>query len=197
MFAMVGEVGDYNCERVTKGFAKGLLARIALFAGGWSIRDGNQFSDANVEHYPNLENNPGMKEMNNYYVGRTKDWRKYYEIAEEQCAEIIGDPQNPHQLDPDYGNIWKTVCHLDYNPYNENMFEVANGLGYSGDIGSLMGSVWIISLKILVVHMHAQMPFIFTLFSLKTNVVIMRAIGLLIKRIIHMLGKLWGITLWE
>ena len=23
----VGEVGDYNCERVTKGFAKGLLAR--------------------------------------------------------------------------------------------------------------------------------------------------------------------------
>ena len=27
----VGEVGDYNCERVTKGFAKGLLARIALF----------------------------------------------------------------------------------------------------------------------------------------------------------------------
>lgn len=89
----VGEVGDYNCERVTKGFAKGLLARIALFAGGWSIRDGNQFSDANVEHYPNLENNPGMKEMNNYYVGRTKDWRKYYEIAEEQCAEIIGDPQ--------------------------------------------------------------------------------------------------------
>ena len=135
----VGEVGDYNCERVTKGFAKGLLARIALFAGGWSIRDGNQFSDANVEHYPNLENNPCMKEMNNYYVGRTKDWRKYYEIAEEQCAEIIGDPQNPHQLDPDYGNIWKTVCHLDYNPYNENMFEVANGLGYSGDIGSLMG----------------------------------------------------------
>lgn len=136
----VGEVSDYNCERVTKGFAKGLLARIALFAGGWSIRDGNQFpNDANVEHYPNVENNQGMEEMNNYYVGRPKDWKRYYEIAEQQCAEIIGDPLNPHKLDPDYGNIWKSVCHLDYNPYNENLFEVANGVGYSGDIGTLMG----------------------------------------------------------
>lgn len=135
----VGEVSDYNCERVTKGFAKGLLARIALFAGGWSVRDGNQFSDANVEHYPNIENNPGMKEMNGYYVGRSKEWKKFYEIAEQQCAEMLSDPLNRHQLDPDYGNIWKTVCHLDYNAHHENLFEVANGLGYSGDIGSLMG----------------------------------------------------------
>lgn len=134
-----GEVSDYNCERITKGFAKGLLARIALFAGGWSVRDGNQFSDANVEHYPNTEGNPGMEEMNGYYVGRPKDWKKYYEIAEQQCAEIINDPQNPHHLDPDYGDIWKSVCHLDYNKYNENLFEVANGVGYSGDIGTLMG----------------------------------------------------------
>lgn len=63
----------------------------------------------------------------------------YYEIAEQQCAEIIGAPENPHQLDPDYGHIWKTVCGLNYNEYNENLFEVANGVGYSGDIGTLMG----------------------------------------------------------
>lgn len=136
----VGEVGDYNCERITKGFAKGLLARIALFAGGWSVRDGNQFpDDSNVEHYPNTENSPGMTEMNGYYIGRPKNWKDYYEIAEQQCAEIIGDPSNPHTLDPDYGNIWKTVCALEYNAFNENMFEVANGVGYSGDIGTLMG----------------------------------------------------------
>lgn len=134
----LGEVSDYNCERITKGFAKGLLARIALFAGGWSVRDGNQFpDDSNVEHYPSTV--PGMGEMNGFYVGRPKNWRDYYAIAEQQCAEIIGDDQNPHHLDPDYGDIWKTVCHLDYNAYNENMFEVANGMGYSGDIGTLMG----------------------------------------------------------
>lgn len=131
--------GEYNCERVTRGFAKGLLARIALFAGGWSIRDGNQFPhNTNVEHYHSVGDD-GMAEMNGYYVGRPKDWQKYYKIAEQQCAEIIGDPENPHRLDPDYGDIWKTVCSLGYNKYNENMFEVANGVGYSGDIGTLMG----------------------------------------------------------
>ena len=28
---------------------------------------------------------------------------------------------------------------MNYNEYNENLFEVANGVGYSGDIGTLMG----------------------------------------------------------
>jgi hypothetical protein len=135
----LGENADYNCERITKGFAKGLLARIALFAGGWSVRDGNRFSDANVEHYPNTEGDPGMAELNGYYVGRPKNWKTYYEIAEQQCAEMLTDPQNPHQLDPDYGNIWKSVCGLKYNVFKENLFEVANGVGYSGDIGTLMG----------------------------------------------------------
>lgn len=131
--------GEYNSERVTKGFAKGLLARIALFAGGWSIRDGNQFPDTNVEHYPNAEANPGMAETGGFYVGRSKDWRKFYEIAERECGELIGDAENPHRLDPDYGNIWKTVCGESYSFYNENMLEVANGVGQSGDIGTLMG----------------------------------------------------------
>ena len=131
--------GGYNAERITKGFAKGLLARIALFAGGWSVRDGNQFSDANVEHYPNIEQNPGMAELNGYYIGRSKDWRRYYEIAEQQCAEMIADPENPHRLDPDYGDIWKTVCGLKLNPHNENLFEVALGVGNTGDVGTLMG----------------------------------------------------------
>lgn len=134
----MNEVADYNCERITKGFAKGLLARIALFAGGWSVRDGNQFTDdSNVEHYPAAVS--GMEELNGFFIGRPKNWQEYYVIAEQQCAEIIGDAQNPHKLDPDYGDIWRTVNHLDYNAYNENLFEVANGMGYSGDVGTLMG----------------------------------------------------------
>lgn len=134
----MGEEAEYTCERITKGFAKGLLARIALFAGGWSVRDGNQFTDdSNVEHYPSGV--AGMGEMNGFYVGRVKNWKDYYEIAKQQCAEIIGDDQNPHHLDPDFGHIWRTVCHLEYNSYGENLFEVANGMGYSGDVGTLMG----------------------------------------------------------
>lgn len=134
----MGEDKEYTVERITKGFAKGLLARIALTAGGWSVRDGNQFpDDSNIEHYSG--NASGMGEMNGFYVGRVKNWKDYYKIAEQQCAEIIGDVKNPHHLDPDYGDIWKTVNHLDYNSYGENLFEVANGMGYNGDVGTLMG----------------------------------------------------------
>lgn len=134
----IGENTDYNCERVTKGYAYGLLARIALHAGGWSVRDGNKFATTKVEKFIS-NGDDGMSELNGYFVGRPQNWKEYYKIAEDACAKMIGDPNNPHQLDPDYGDIWKTVCHLDYNKHNENLFEIAFGLGQSGDIGSLMG----------------------------------------------------------
>ncbi|MFD2034776.1 RagB/SusD family nutrient uptake outer membrane protein [Belliella marina] len=120
-------------ERITKGYAKALLAKVALFAGGWSLRDGNTFPGLDVERHPTIP------EQNGYFVGRVKDWRDYYEIAAKHTAEIIGSADNPHALDPEYENIWRTVCRQQRNPYNENLFEVAFGLGNNGDIGSLMG----------------------------------------------------------
>lgn len=125
--------GINTAERITKGFAKGLLARVALFAGGWSLRDGNQFPDLDLEHHPTIP------EKNGYYVGRTKKWKDYYEIAIQQCAEILGDPENPHQLDPDFEDIWKTVNGLGQNSYNENLYEIGLGEGNTGDVGTLMG----------------------------------------------------------
>ena len=107
---------SYTVERMNKGFAKGLLAKVALFAGGWSVRDGNQFPDLDVEHHPTIP------EMNGYFVGRPKNWKDYYELAAKQCAEILGATDNPHELDPSYENIWSTVNHLEYNKYNENLF---------------------------------------------------------------------------
>lgn len=120
-------------ERITKAYAKGLLAKVALFAGGWSLRDGNLFPAKDLEH------NANIPDVGNYFVGRVKNWRDYYQIASQQTAEILGNAANPHQLDPDYENIWKSVCGAKQNPFNENLFEVAFGLGNSGDIGSLMG----------------------------------------------------------
>lgn len=122
-----------TAERITKGYVKGLLAKVALFAGGWSLRDGNMFPDKD------LERNTDIPEVDGYYVGRVKNWRDYYEIAATQTAEIIGSSEHPHTLDPSYENIWKTVCSLQQNPNNENLFEVAFGIGNNGDIGSLMG----------------------------------------------------------
>ena len=77
--------------------------------------------------------------MNGYFVGRPKNWKDYYELAAKQCAEILGATDNPHELDPSYENIWSTVNHLEYNKYNENLFEVAFGEGQNGDVGATMG----------------------------------------------------------
>ncbi len=129
-----GATADYGTvERITKGFAKGLLAKAALFAGGWSLRDANLFPGSTAEHHPDIQ------EVNGYYVGRPKNWKDYYQIALQQTAEILGSAENPHQLDPNFQNIWETVCAGQQNGYNENLFEVAFGRGNNGDIGSLMG----------------------------------------------------------
>ena len=134
-----------TAERISKGFAKGLLARVALFAGGWSLRDGNQFPDMQLEKHPTIP------EMNGYYVGRVKNYKEYYEIAAKQCAEILGDPENPHQLDPDFENIWKTVNHLDQNPYNENLYEV--GLGGELDATNIILPMVCVNTNIGLDHM--------------------------------------------
>ena len=70
-----------------------------------------------------MEHHPTIPEMNGYFVGRPKNWKDYYELAAKQCAEILGATDNPHELDPSYENIWSTVNHLEYNKYNENLFE--------------------------------------------------------------------------
>lgn len=129
----VGTV-NYTAERVNKGFAKGLAARVALFAGGWSIRDANLFP----YQTQSLIHNPDIAEMNGYFVGRVKNYKDYYAIAAQQCAEIIASKDNPHGLD-DFENLWKTVNGLSLNSANENLFEVAFGLGQNSDIGSLIG----------------------------------------------------------
>lgn len=120
-------------ERISKGFAKGLLARVALFAGGWSLRDRSLFPNSTAEVHPTIA------EINGYYVGRPQNWRDYYHIAAKHSAEMIGSGENPHTLDPNFQNIWESVCAGRQNTFNENLFEIAFGMGNNGDIGSLMG----------------------------------------------------------
>jgi len=130
----LGSNTEYGtAERVTKGFAMGLLAKVALFAGGWSLRDGNMFPDSKAEH------NPNIPEQGGFYVGRPANWKEYYQIAADASGEMIGSAENPHKLDPSYIDIWKNVCGQLPNPTHENLFEVAFGMGNNGDIGSLMG----------------------------------------------------------
>jgi starch-binding outer membrane protein, SusD/RagB family len=104
-----------SAERITKGFIKGLMARIALARGGYSIR-----------------NKPGFP------TERGSEWQTYYEIANKQCREIMA--QNVHQLHPSFQENFKRMNRLELDGnYRENMFEVGFGLSRSGEMGYSIG----------------------------------------------------------
>ena len=111
----VGTSNYGTVEKVTKGFAKGLAARIALGRGGYSIRNKNGFP-----------------------TERGSDWEKYYAIARQQCLEIIEN--GTHKLNNSYTDIWHKLARYEVDgTFKETMFEVANGLGRSGEMGYSIG----------------------------------------------------------
>lgn len=133
-----GSINFSTPDRITKAYAKGLLARIALAAGGWSLRDGNAFPKTNTQ----IVKHPDIPEHNGFYTARVSDVLRgeYYKIAVQQCADLIGDAANPHKLDPSYIDIWKMVCQYQYNSFNENLFQFPYGMAQNGDVlGNLMG----------------------------------------------------------
>lgn len=99
-------------ERVTKGFAKGLRARIALYRGGYSFRT-------------------SMK------MERGSNWEQYYEIARRECQEIMDN--GPHQLDPSYESLWKGLNAFQFNSSKENLMEFGYQMGQSGEQGYIAG----------------------------------------------------------
>lgn len=121
---------SYTTERITKGYAHGLLAQIALQRAGWAIRekskDGYETATENSDPtYPTQR--PAAAE-------RTK----YYQLAQSHLNELIG--KGIHQLNPSYENEWYLINQrtLD-NTYYENLFEVALGLNKSGELGYTIG----------------------------------------------------------
>jgi starch-binding outer membrane protein, SusD/RagB family len=104
-------------ERITKGVAMALRARIALFRGGYSLRGVG----------------PGLGTME-----RQADYLKYYQIARDECAEMMQN-RNQHTLNPNYENIWRNVTSFTYDPQGEIIFEVGAG-GGNGNSDSRMGN---------------------------------------------------------
>lgn len=89
-----------NGERISKGAAMGMLARIYLFKGGYSL-----YGEGSVGE---------MKRQDNY--------KEDYRQAKKILDELIGE--NKHGLLSSYERVFRNMCELVYDPY-ENMFEVA------------------------------------------------------------------------
>lgn len=106
--------GDGIDERITAGTAHALRARIALFRGGYSLR-----------------NNSGI-------IERKSDYLTYYQMAKDAC-KIIMD-KNEHRLNPSYRALWKDqVCaHAVADPDGELMFQ-ATGIGGGSPADTKLG----------------------------------------------------------
>jgi hypothetical protein len=99
-------IGDGADERITKGTVKGLRARIALYRGGYSLRqDGT--------------------------VRRATDYLKYYQIARDEASEVMAS--NQHSLNPSFKGLWKDQVNARAvaDPNGELMFQ-ASGIGGVG-----------------------------------------------------------------
>ncbi len=124
----IGEEG-YTAEHITKGFAHGLAARIALAYAGYSIRETAK------EGYETL-----AKHSDEIYPTQRPSAEKraaLYQIALEHTTAIINN--GTHQLNPSFDGLWTANNMLQADPYNENLFEVAHGLNYSGEMGYTVG----------------------------------------------------------
>lgn len=98
-------------ERITKGAVKALRARIALFRGGYSLRNDTKL------------------------MQRRSDYLSYYKIAQDECAEIIAR-RDQHTLDPGFEDLWRNYVNgLKPDPYGEVIFEAASGGGNSNSDG--------------------------------------------------------------
>lgn len=100
-------------ERITKGAAKALRARIALFRGGYSLRKNGQME-------------------------RKADYLTYYQIAKKECEELMAR-RDQHTLNPNYENIWRNVTSFVMDPQAEILLEVGAGGGNSNS-DSRMGN---------------------------------------------------------
>lgn len=108
------EEGITSDERITQGAVRGMRARIALFRGGYSLR----------------------RETNK--MERRDDYKKYYQIARDECAEIMKH-RDAHNLNPSFKAVFKDAINSHIiEPNGEVMFEVAMA-GGNFDLSSSFG----------------------------------------------------------
>lgn len=109
----ITSIGDPIDERITKGAVKALRARIALFRGGFSLRQNGQMQ-------------------------RGTNHQAYYQIARDECNDIMNSGE--HTLNPSFKALWKDqVCaHAVVDPQGELMFQ-ASGIGLTGAEDTKLG----------------------------------------------------------
>lgn len=123
------QVTGYTTEHVTKGYAHGLLAQIAMTRAGYAIREeakqGYETASYTDATYPTQR--PGAA-----------DRKALYERALSHWAAIITN--NTHNLNPSFENEWYLLNQLKLDKtYHENLFEMPMGENVTGELGYTVG----------------------------------------------------------
>lgn len=95
-----------SVERVSKSFVKGLRARAALSAGGYSL-----YSDGTYRRSTDPELAPELM----------------YQIALEECVDVINSGTN--KLEEKFETTFQKICEENYNAGGESIFELPFAAG--------------------------------------------------------------------
>ena len=129
MLPWADEVGGYTTERITKGYAHGLLAQIAMTRAGYAIREkakeGYETASYSDATYPTQR--PAADVRTDLYAKALK-----------HLSAIINN--GTHQLNPSFENQWYLINQLQLDKtYHENLFEIPMGRNVTGELGYTVG----------------------------------------------------------
>ncbi|MBD5321823.1 MAG: RagB/SusD family nutrient uptake outer membrane protein [Bacteroides sp.] len=104
-------------ERISKDMAWAMIARLAMTAGGYSLRpDGDTFGK----------------------MERPDNWKDYYQTAAEYCDSVV--ERTTHSLGLDYHKVFVNECNLVASATNDDViFEIPFGKESTGAIGYIHG----------------------------------------------------------
>ena len=102
--------GTSECtvERPSQEFAYAMIARIALTAGGYTLRP----DTSNPSSYGSMQ--------------RPSDYQKYYQIARTAAKKVIDS--GTHQLNKSYRQVFIDECNYIINNADDPIFELISSL---------------------------------------------------------------------
>lgn len=109
-------------ERCSKEFAQSLIARIALTAGGYSLR-------------------PNKNDPKNYgAMQRPSDYLEFYKTAMEFADSVIS--AGSHQLNNSYQDVFVNECNYQVVNNDDPIFEIPFAKESTGNIGYIQGPTY-------------------------------------------------------
>lgn len=118
----MSSTNSVTVERCSKEFAQGLIARIALTAGGYSLRPDKS----------NPKNTGKMERPSNY--------KQYYEIARAYADSVIS--AGTHKLTMSFQDVFVNECNYQVINNDDPIFELPFTKEASGNTGYLQGPTY-------------------------------------------------------